>query len=205
VASATPGPTLVPTEYTREGFEQALADFYDSYRRFVEVNEPAVRAVVRSALLREAIKEQLTADLPRTQEQVWARHILVGSEEEALEVIDRIESGEDFATVAATTSTDGTASTGGDLGWFPHEEMVDPFANAAFALEIGELSEPVESEFGWHVIQVLGHEDRPLTVTEYEELRDRVLEEFILGLRSKYEWQIFDTWRGMSPEDPGLE
>jgi parvulin-like peptidyl-prolyl isomerase len=83
--------------------------------------------------------------------------------------------------------------------------MVDPFANAAFAMEIGELSEPVESEFGWHVIQVLGHENRPLTVTEYEDLRDRTLEEYILSLRSKYEWEIFETWRAMSPEDPGLE
>ncbi len=205
VASATPGPTLTPTEYTREGFETALAGLYDSYSRFVGVEQATIREIVRSSLVRLKIKEHLTADLPRTQEQVWARHILVGSEDEALDVIARIEAGEDFATVAATTSTDGTASTGGDLGWFSQQEMVDPFANAAFALEIGDLSEPVESEFGWHVIQVLGHEDRPLSVTEYEGLRDRVLEEYILSLRSKYEWQIFDAWKAMSPEEPGLE
>jgi peptidyl-prolyl cis-trans isomerase D len=205
VASATPGPTLTPTEYTREGFETALSGLYDSYSRFVGVEQAAIREIVRSSLVRLKVKEHLTADLPRMQEQVWARHILVGSEEEALTIIAQIENGEDFATLAAATSTDGSASAGGDLGWFPIEAMVDPFANAAFALQIGEISDPVESEFGWHVIQVLGHEERPLSATQYEELRDRILEEFILSLRSKYEWQIFDTWKAMSPEEPGLE
>jgi peptidyl-prolyl cis-trans isomerase C len=73
--------------------------------------------------------------------------------------------GEDFAAVAREISTDvGTAPNGGDLGWFTREEMVAPFAEAAFALEPGTISEPIETEFGWHVIRVAESDpDRPLT------------------------------------------
>ena len=85
-----------------------------------------------------------------------AAHILLPTREEAGAARTRVtEGGEDFATVARELSTDeATAANGGELGWFTREEMVAPFAEAAFALEPGAISEPVETEFGWHVIQV---------------------------------------------------
>ena len=82
------------------------------------------------------------------------RHILVVTEQEALDARDRIAGGEEFAAVAAELGTDGTAATGGDLGCQPLSTYVVEFADAAAAAEEGEVSDPVESEFGWHLILV---------------------------------------------------
>lgn len=84
-----------------------------------------------------------------------ADHILVPSEEEAEAVVARLESGEDFADLARELSTDaGSGANGGDLGWFLADMMVEPFAAAVVAMEPGTISAPVQSQFGWHVIQL---------------------------------------------------
>lgn len=88
-------------------------------------------------------------------DQVNASHILVETEEEAKEVKQRLDDGEDFATVAAEVSMDeGTKAQGGALGSFNQGTMVPEFSEAAFAMEPGDISEPVQSQFGWHIIQV---------------------------------------------------
>ena len=87
-------------------------------------------------ILRQRLLDQVAADVSRTQEQVWARHILVPDEAVAEVVRQRILNGEDFATVAAEVSTDtGNKDKGGDLGWFAKGAMVPEFEQAAFALE----------------------------------------------------------------------
>jgi parvulin-like peptidyl-prolyl isomerase len=71
--------------------------------------------------------------------------------------------------MAANNSLDsGTKAKGGDLGWFGKGAMLAPFETAAFGLKVGEISQPVQTTAGWHIIQVLGHEVRPLTDTEYQ-------------------------------------
>lgn len=87
-------------------------------------------------------------------ERVHARHILVDSEEQAAELKARIDAGEDFATLAQEFSKDGSAQYGGDLGFFAADEMVKPFSDVAFALEPGQVSDPVQTQFGWHLIKV---------------------------------------------------
>ncbi|MGB9724183.1 MAG: peptidylprolyl isomerase [Chloroflexia bacterium] len=95
-------------------------------------------------------------------EQVHARHILVATEEEARRVLERLRAGEDFAQLAQELSRD-TASgkNGGDLGWIGRGMTVEPFEKAAFALEVGQWSEPVKTQFGFHIIQVLEKGMRP--------------------------------------------
>ena len=89
------------------------------------------------------------------QEMVRARHILVKTEDEAKALRQQLVDGADFAELAQQHSTDtGSAARGGDLGWFGRGVMVEPFEKAAFALEVGEISEPVETSFGYHLILV---------------------------------------------------
>lgn len=90
----------------------------------------------------------------KMQEEVRASHILVNTEDEAKEVIDRLNKGDSFEDVAKEVSIDGSAATGGDLDYFSRIRMVKPFADAAFSLEVGDISEPVQSEFGYHIIKL---------------------------------------------------
>jgi len=101
-------------------------------------------------------------------EEIHARHILVDNEEAAAALVERLDDGEDFATLAAEASIGPSGPDGGDLGWFRHEDMVPEFADAAFALDAGEISGPVQSPFGWHVIKV--EERRSAPVPGFEEM-----------------------------------
>lgn len=91
--------------------------------------------------------------------QVKASHILVKSEEEAKKLYEEIKAGKDFAQVAKEYSSCPSGRNGGDLGFFPKGVMVKPFEDAAFSLPVGELSQPVQTQFGWHLILVTDTEE----------------------------------------------
>lgn len=96
------------------------------------------------------------------EEEVNARHILVEEEAQAKAVVERLKKGEDFAKVAGEISKDpGSGKEGGSLGWFSKDRMVPEFAEAAFKLTKGQLSEPVKSQFGWHVIRLEDRRTKP--------------------------------------------
>lgn len=86
--------------------------------------------------------------------EVKASHILVKTEDEAKKLYEEIKGGKGFADAAAEVSLCPSGSVGGDLGFFSRGMMVKPFEDAAFELEVGELSQPVQTQFGWHLIQV---------------------------------------------------
>jgi peptidyl-prolyl cis-trans isomerase C len=106
------------------------------------------------------------------QQEVRARHILVKSEEEAKAIVAELKNGADFGELARQKSTDPGASEGGDLGYFPKDEMVPEFADAAFKLEKGQISEPVHTRFGWHVIKV--EDKRERQVPAFDQVRDQL-------------------------------
>lgn len=109
------------------------------------------------------------------QEEVEARHILVETEDEAEEVALLLEEGEDFVELAAEYSTDSSnKDDGGYLGSFARGRMVEPFDEVAFSLEVGELSEPVETQFGYHIIEVLDRREKE--ELEYEDVSEQVME-----------------------------
>ena len=89
-----------------------------------------------------------------TEQEVHARHILVETEDQAKEVVEELKKGADFAELAKKKSKDPGASDGGDLGFFTKDQMVPEFSAVAFTLEPGKISDPVKSQFGWHVIKV---------------------------------------------------
>lgn len=118
-------------------------------------------------------------ELLDTPEMVRASHILVNSSEEAEDILALLAEGEDFAELAAEHSLDGTAQTGGDLGFFPRELMVSEFDEVAFSLEIDEISDAVETTFGFHIIMV----------TDKRDAKDANLDE----LRATIKFNLFDT------------
>ena len=106
------------------------------------------------------------------EEQVQASHILVEDEATAKEILDKLNSGSDYAELAKEYSIDGSASQGGNLGFFPRGRMVKPFEEAAFALEVGEISEIVKTDFGYHIIMVTDRQEAG--TISLEESRDNI-------------------------------
>jgi peptidyl-prolyl cis-trans isomerase C len=90
----------------------------------------------------------------KNQEEVHARHILVPTEDEAKAILAQLKGGADFATLAKEKSKDPGAAEGGDLGYFTRDQMVPEFADVAFKLDKGQISDPVKTQFGWHIIKV---------------------------------------------------
>lgn len=139
-----------------------------------------------------------------------ARHILVETEEEAKKVHARVTSGkEDFGKVAAEVSKDpGSKTEGGDLGFFTKERMVAPFAEVAFKLEAGQVSGPVKTQFGWHVIRL--EEKRTKQPPAYEAVKDEIesylmrqgQQNVIVGLREKAKIERLDKPAEAAPAEP---
>ena len=108
----------------------------------------------------------------KTGEQIRASHILVKDEKTAQDVAAQLKKGAAFADLAKKYSTDSTAAKGGDLGWFDKGKMVPEFDKAAFALKDGEVSGIVKTNFGFHIIKVIGK--RPAGYAPFEEVKDQI-------------------------------
>jgi peptidyl-prolyl cis-trans isomerase C len=106
------------------------------------------------------------------EQEVHARHILVPTEEEAKTVAEELKKGADFAELAKKKSKDPGASDGGDLGFFTKDQMVPEFSTVAFALEPNKISDPVKSQFGWHIIKV--EEKRNRQAPEFEQVKSQI-------------------------------
>src|SRR3954468_6216049 len=106
------------------------------------------------------------------EQEVHARHILVESEDEAKKVAGELKKGADFAELAKKESKDPGASDGGDLGFFTKDQMVPEFSAVAFTLEPGKISDPVKSQFGWHIIKV--EEKRNRKAPEFEQVKAQI-------------------------------
>lgn len=122
-----------------------------------------------------------------------AKHILVASEQEAKDIIAELNKGGSFAKIAKDKSKDpGSKDKGGELGWFPANTMVKPFAEALSALKKGSVSAaPVQTQFGWHVIKL--EDTRPLQAPEFDKVKDdlaktlqqKQLDKLVLDLKAK--------------------
>jgi peptidyl-prolyl cis-trans isomerase C len=145
----------------------------------------------------------------KPEQEVHARHILVVTEDEAKDVAERLKKGEDFAALAKEKSKD-TNAEGGDLGFFTRGQMLKPFEEVAFALDIGEVSEPVETQFGWHIIKV--EEKRDQEVPGFDKVKAAIMAQLVqqkaqsvvTGLRDAAKIEIVDPDIKRSMEDAAL-
>ncbi|MCG3085049.1 peptidylprolyl isomerase [Anoxybacillus sp. LAT_35] len=141
--------------------------------------EEAIRDMVKLDLLRqkaamEDIKvtdEELKKYYNEYKPKVKASHILVDDEKTAKDIKAKLEKGEDFAELAKEYSKDtGSAQNGGDLGWFGPGKMVEEFEKAAYALKVGEISDPVKTQFGYHIIKVTDKEEKK----SFDEMKEEI-------------------------------
>jgi peptidyl-prolyl cis-trans isomerase C len=148
-------------------FAKKLA-YYRDKLAMEELLGSVAKAATTDEAEHKAYDEAAKAEPPQTE--IHARHILVPTEDEAKKALARVKGGEDFAKVANEVSKD-TGGDGGDLGWFTKDRMVPEFSDAAFKLKEGEISDPVKTQFGWHVIKVEGV--RTKSFPPFEQLKDQ--------------------------------
>jgi peptidyl-prolyl cis-trans isomerase C len=152
-----------------EAFKKSLAFARDRLLMDKLLTDEAKAATTDAAMRKvyEEAAQQMGGD-----EEVRARHILVESEDEAKQLADELKKGGDFADLAKKKSKDPGASDGGDLGYFTKEQMVPEFSKVAFELEPGKISDPVKSQFGWHVIKV--EDKRKRKPPEFEQVKPQI-------------------------------
>jgi parvulin-like peptidyl-prolyl isomerase len=205
----TPGPTSTPqptaTPYTQAGFESEFNASKESYMK-LGLKENDYLAFFDLQILQTKVQEAITADVPATAPQVWARHILVADEATAQLIIEKLNAGDDFAALAAEFSTDGSAASGGDLDWFGTGAMVPEFETAAFALEKpGDYTlTPVQSQYGYHIIQLIAKQDRPLSADQYETAKSQAFSDWLTAAREEYGVETFDIWKEHVPTEPNF-
>lgn len=210
-ATVTPAPTeVVPTrsaEEVRTSFENQKRSFIAEVARLAGTSESAVLEVLRMRALRQAVANHLSGSAENETLYADVRHILVETEEQARDIVAALERGESFGDLARAASTDtGSGANGGELGWAPVSNYVEPFANAVRDAEIGAIVGPVESEFGFHIIQVRAKENREATETEIERAKTLVLSDWIEEIRAAAEgtYETTNAWASNIPQSPNF-
>ena len=160
----------------QEEFDQSLQGMGTTYDDF--------RQMLLDQLLSEAVYSAVTASISPVAEQVHARHVLLPTRERAEEVLARLQAGEDFSYLAREYSEDiSSRESGGDVGFFPRGVMPPEVEEVAFSLEVGETSEIVETQFGFHIVQVLEREEREIAVEVFENLRQQAFMQWLQDQR----------------------
>ena len=186
---------LVTLEGRRAGFSKDP----DVKKRLLDVEDQIISEIFLTKTIGSQVTEKAlqkiyseTKSEMASGDQIKARHILLDSEEKAMEIIKKLQAGGEFAKLASEYSTGPSAASGGDLGWFGEGQMVPGFSKAAFALNPGDIvTKPVKTQFGWHIILV---EDRKVSAPpSFDEAKEqlastmsqKLLKELIETLRTK--------------------
>lgn len=169
------GQTVVENEVNEsvKAFKESAEKFSPETLAYYELNgitDEVIRGIFEDSQyvkkfeddMYEEVKKEYEGDsakLENTPIRVEASHILLETEEEAKNVLERVRKGEDFATLAKELSTDKVSGeNGGELGYFGRGTMIKEFSDAAFSMNVGDVSEPVQSQFGYHIIKLTGRE-----------------------------------------------
>jgi peptidyl-prolyl cis-trans isomerase D len=190
--TATSIPLPTPTPMTEDGYRAALQEYLDA----AGIDEADLKDVLRASLVRAALEEAMRAEVPRQQEQVQARHILVQTEAEAQILLKRLAQGESWDALAAEVSLDeSNKDQGGELGWFGRNRMTPAFEEAAFSGEVGTIVGPVQTPFGWHLIDIQDRELRTLEDFDYSLAASSAFAAWLEEQRAAATLEIPDDWQ----------
>jgi foldase protein PrsA len=171
---------------------------------FADLTEEDFQWIFEMQLLRQKVMDAITADLSKEQDQVWARHIVVSDEAEAQSIVDRLNNGEDFLTVATEVLSGTETTTSVDLGWFGVGTLEVNAEKVVFNLPIGQISEPIQTTSGWEIYQVLGHEVRTLSEADFETLKQTNFQTWLDEQKVAQDVQTFDIWKTRVPASPTI-
>ena len=174
----------------------------NNIKTFADLSEADFRWIFGMQLLRQKVFDSITASESPEQEQVWARHIVVSDEAQAQSIYERLNNGEDFETVA-TEVYSGTGNTS-DLGWFGIGTLESNAENVVFNTEIGQITEPVQTATGWEIYQVLGHEVRSLSDSEFEQFKQTVFQNWLDQQKTSEGVETFEIWKTKVPVKPTI-
>jgi peptidyl-prolyl cis-trans isomerase D len=199
----TTTPTVTATPYTVDGFKNQVKTYVDQISKY-GFTEKDLRNLIYHDLLRKKLTEQLSADIKPEQEYIWARHILVTDQTVAQSVYDSVKGGKDWTKAASEASQDTVnKDNGGDLGWFTHGDIsLKPFEDAAYALNIGEISQPVKADDGWHIIQLLGRETRTVPAAKLQQMQAAKVNDLLTGIRTSDRVKKYNNWQDFIPMEP---
>ncbi len=219
----TATPTLVPSDALAT-IEVEQDRWLDEATDVSEVDRAVVRDLFYYQALREAVRDHLAQDVPTEELQVDARHMLFAFNVEALQqnvpltptdeekaaalaraeaAMDALQDGEPFADLAREVSDDtGSASQGGELGWTSPDEFVEAFREAVLNADLGAIIGPIETEFGYHIIQVHDRGIRPLSGTELRNHQNTRYQEWLDARKAAADIDRIDDWLDRVPDRP---
>jgi parvulin-like peptidyl-prolyl isomerase len=210
-------PTTVPptpTVYTENAYKQNYDEFMSYIKNYARVSVDDIYEYYESLILREKVLEAVITGISTEEEVLWARHILFQDadtgEQGAIDFLTRIQAGEDFGVIAQEISDKAGENIEvitvrfEDLGWFGEGMMVEPFDSVARSLEVGEISNPVQTSFGWHVIQLLGRDIQDRDQSNMDRLRQEAFQEWLTLRRTEAQVDINPEWITIVPEEPDI-
>ncbi|WP_119072118.1 peptidylprolyl isomerase [Aggregatilinea lenta] len=227
ISTPTSVMTLTPTATLEAGqiqgtLENAADNYYESAQEGSDVDREVVRQVFYYQALSQAVMDEVTKDTPAEELQVNTRHLLFAfnpdnpsdttpptdeqradAQARAEAAMEALQSGEPFADLAKALSDDtGSASGGGSLGWSSPDAYDSAFADAAMNATLGEIVGPVESQFGYHIIQVLGREVRDLTASQLSSARSEAFTTWLDAQKAAADIERNEDWLDRVPDEP---
>ena len=176
--------------------EDQLKDFYKTQLIINKVHETVVKDVT---VTDEAAKKYYDENIYHFLEKdskFHSAHILVATEDEAKKIKDRLNKGEDFAKLAKEFSLDGSKENGGDLGEAGYGDFVKPYVDAVVKLNKGEISEPVQSQYGYHIIKLIDKE--PITIKKFDTVKEQIKKDLLSDEKDKKFSAELENWKKQS-------